>query len=170
MPWPAQHRAQRSGVHQSGVCPLHVAEFVDAEQIEAAVAGDGLGQLAFIGGLDQLVDQFRGQGVVDPIALLCRSGAELDQQVRLAVLNYLFVTPVDLGETELPAVDAERLARQVVAELLHDDHRDRHAGVHAERLASWSGPVPPPMLPDMITPTFDGGTPATFNGVEKRNL
>ncbi len=34
---------------------LHVAEFVDAEQVDAAVAGDGLGQDLLVGGLDQLV-------------------------------------------------------------------------------------------------------------------
>jgi hypothetical protein len=128
------------------------------------------GQLVFVGGLDQLVDQFRGQGVADPVALLCRSGAEPDQQVRLAVLSHLVVTPVDLGETELPAVDAERLARQVVAELLHDDRRDRPAGVHTERLVLVGAGAAADVAGLAITPTFDGGSPAMFNGVEKRNL
>nr|WP_329245937.1 hypothetical protein [Actinoallomurus sp. NBC_01490] len=40
-----------------------VAELVDAEQVDAAVAGDGLGQLLVIGGLDELVDELGRQGV-----------------------------------------------------------------------------------------------------------
>jgi hypothetical protein len=46
---------------QFGAMPVefHVAEFVDAEEIDAAVAGDGLVQLLLVGGLDQLVDQLR---------------------------------------------------------------------------------------------------------------
>ena len=47
---------------------FHVAEFVEAEQIDAAVAGDGPGQLLVVGGLDELVDQLGGQGVADPVA------------------------------------------------------------------------------------------------------
>ena len=55
---------------QLGAAPVefHVAELVDAEQVDAAVAGDGLGQLRVVGGLDELVDQLGGQGVADPVA------------------------------------------------------------------------------------------------------
>lgn len=38
---------------------LQVAEVVDAEEVEAAVVGDGLGELLLIGGLDEFVDQLR---------------------------------------------------------------------------------------------------------------
>jgi hypothetical protein len=38
---------------------LHVAELVDDEQVDAAVAGDGLGELFLVGGFDELVHQFR---------------------------------------------------------------------------------------------------------------
>ncbi|WP_306855994.1 hypothetical protein [Amycolatopsis roodepoortensis] len=38
---------------------FHGAELVGAEQVDAAVAGDGHGELAFVGGLHQLVDQLR---------------------------------------------------------------------------------------------------------------
>ncbi len=55
---------------------FHVAQFVDAEQVDSAVAGDGLGQLLVVGGLDEFVDQFRGQGVADPVALLGGGGAQ----------------------------------------------------------------------------------------------
>ncbi|WP_435054284.1 hypothetical protein [Nonomuraea angiospora] len=44
---------------------LHVAELINAKQIDAAVAGDGLGQHLLVGGLDQLVDQLGRQGVLD---------------------------------------------------------------------------------------------------------
>ena len=63
---------------------FHVAQFVQAEQVDAAVAGDGLGQLLVVGGLDELVDQFGGQRVADPEAGLGGRGAQRDQQVRLA--------------------------------------------------------------------------------------
>ena len=63
---------------------FHVAEFVDAEQVDAAVAGDGLGQLLLVGGLDQLVDELGGQGVADPVAGHGGLGAQRDQQVGLA--------------------------------------------------------------------------------------
>ncbi len=63
---------------------LHVTELVDAQQVYAAVAGDGLGQDLVVGGLDQLVDQLRGQGVLDPVARHGGLGAQGDEQVRLA--------------------------------------------------------------------------------------
>ena len=47
---------------------FHVAELVDAEQVDAAVAGDGLGELPVVGGLDELVGELGGQGVADPVA------------------------------------------------------------------------------------------------------
>lgn len=49
-----------------------------------AVAGDGLGRLHLTGGVDQLVDQLGGQGVL--VAEAGRRGfaAERDQQVRFA--------------------------------------------------------------------------------------
>lgn len=53
---------------------LHVSELVDAQKIDSSVAGDGFGELAFVGGFDQFVDQFRGQGVADPEALLGGGG------------------------------------------------------------------------------------------------
>jgi hypothetical protein len=41
-------------------------EFVDAQQVDAPVAGDGLGELPVIGGFDELVGGLGGQGVADP--------------------------------------------------------------------------------------------------------
>jgi hypothetical protein len=52
---------------------FHVAELVDAEQVDAAVAGDGLGQLLVVGGLDELVDELGRQGVADAVAGRARS-------------------------------------------------------------------------------------------------
>jgi hypothetical protein len=37
--------------------------------------------LAFVGGFDEFVDQFRGQGVADPESLLGGCGAKCDEQV-----------------------------------------------------------------------------------------
>ena len=41
---------------------FHAAEFVDAKEIDAAVAGDGLGQPLVVSGLDELVDKLVGCG------------------------------------------------------------------------------------------------------------
>src|SRR5258705_2516480 len=71
---------------QLGTAPVQfeVAQFVQAEQVDAAVAGDGAGQGLVIGGLDELVDQ-RGRGdVPDPVAVLGGGGAQPDEQVGLA--------------------------------------------------------------------------------------
>jgi hypothetical protein len=45
---------------------FEVGQLIDAEQVDASVAGDGLGELFLVGGLDQFVDEFGGQGVLDP--------------------------------------------------------------------------------------------------------
>lgn len=50
----------------------------------APVAGDGLGQLLLVGGLNELVDQLRRQDVLDPEASHRGFGAEGDQQVGFA--------------------------------------------------------------------------------------
>jgi hypothetical protein len=59
---------------------FHAAEFVVAEEVDAAVTGDGLGQLPPIGCIDQL----RGERVADAVALHGGLGAQRDQQVGLA--------------------------------------------------------------------------------------
>jgi hypothetical protein len=41
---------------------LHMAELVNAEKIDASVAGNDLGQLLLVGRLDELVDEFGGPG------------------------------------------------------------------------------------------------------------
>ena len=63
---------------QLGAAPvqLDVAEFVEQQQVEAAVAGDDAGQLPLVGGLDEFVDQRGGGGVADPVAGLDGGGAE----------------------------------------------------------------------------------------------
>ena len=43
----------------------------------------GLRLLLIVGGLDQLVDQLRGEGVADPVAGLGGDGAKRDEQVGL---------------------------------------------------------------------------------------
>ena len=63
---------------------LDVAELVEAEQVEAAVAGDDAGQASFVGGFDEFVDELGGGGVADPAALFAGGDAEADEQVGLA--------------------------------------------------------------------------------------
>jgi hypothetical protein len=45
---------------------LDVAEFVEAEQVEAAVAGNDSGQDSFVGGFDEFVHEPRRERVSDP--------------------------------------------------------------------------------------------------------
>ncbi|MFI0482271.1 hypothetical protein [Actinomadura sp. 9N215] len=40
---------------------FHVAQLIGAGQVDAAVGGDGHGELLVVGGLDQFVDQLGGQ-------------------------------------------------------------------------------------------------------------
>ena len=70
---------------QLGAAPveLHVSQLTGAEQADAAVAGDGLGQLPVVGG--QLVDELGGQGVADAVAGYGGLGAQRDEQVGLLV-------------------------------------------------------------------------------------
>ena len=48
---------------------FHVSELVNAEEVDAAVAGDGLVQLLLVGCLDQLVHELGSQRVADAVAL-----------------------------------------------------------------------------------------------------
>jgi hypothetical protein len=43
---------------------LHISELVDAEQVDAAVAGDGLVQRHLVGGFDELVHEASSEGVL----------------------------------------------------------------------------------------------------------
>ena len=63
---------------------FHVAEFVDAEQVDAAVAGDRLRQHLLISGLDEFVHQPGGEGVADTEAFLGGDRRQGDQQVTLS--------------------------------------------------------------------------------------
>lgn len=53
-------------------------------QVDASVAGDGLGECHLVGGLDELVGEMGGQGVLDPVAGHGGLCAERDEQVRFA--------------------------------------------------------------------------------------
>jgi hypothetical protein len=53
-------------------------ELINAEQVDPTVAGDRLGQGHFVGGFDELVDEFGGQGVLDSEASHCCFGAQSD--------------------------------------------------------------------------------------------
>src|SRR5216683_8449683 len=63
---------------------LEVAQLVQAQKVDPAVAGDGAREGLVVGGLDQLVDQRGGGDVFHPVAVLGGGGAQPDQQVGLA--------------------------------------------------------------------------------------
>src|SRR5262249_12406469 len=63
---------------------LDIAELVEQQEVQPAVAADHPGQRPLVGGFDELVDQGGGGDVADPAALLAGGQAEPDQQVRLA--------------------------------------------------------------------------------------
>ena len=64
---------------------FEISEFVEAEQVDAAVAGYGFGQVLVVGGLDELVDQRGGGDVADLEPGLRGGGPEPDEQVGLPV-------------------------------------------------------------------------------------
>ena len=107
---------------QLGAAPVefHVAEFVEAEQVDAAVAGDGAGELAFVGGFDEFVDELGGEDVADPVAGLGGGGPEPDEQVALAgaavadqAQRLAFGDPAAAGQ----GVDRRRVDRGVGGEV-----------------------------------------------------
>lgn len=116
---------------------FHVAEFVEAEQVDAAVAGHRLRQLLVVGCFDEFVDQLRGEGVADAVAGLGGRGPEGDQQVRLAG-----AAVADEAE-RLPGLDPA-----AGGELVNDGGVDGLVGVEVELLdafGTWeSGVVDPP--------------------------
>jgi hypothetical protein len=62
---------------------FHIAKLVQTEKINSAVAGDRLGQLLVVGGLDEFVHELGGKRVADPVAGLGGCDPESDEQVRL---------------------------------------------------------------------------------------
>ena len=66
-----QHLEEELG---SSAVELEVAELVDQEQVDAAVAGDGAGEVAFVGGFGELVDELRGEDVAPWSAASRRAG------------------------------------------------------------------------------------------------
>lgn len=58
---------------------LQVAQFVDEQQVDAAVAGDEFGEVFVVGGFDEFVDQLAGQCVADSVAGFGGAGAQADQ-------------------------------------------------------------------------------------------
>ncbi len=64
---------------------LEVSKLVADQEIEAAVASDGLGELLFVGGFDELVDQLRRENVADGVSGLGGGSPEGDEQWVLPV-------------------------------------------------------------------------------------
>ena len=63
---------------------LDVAEFIEAQQVEALVPGDDATQAALVGGLDKFVDELRSRRVADAASLFAGGHAHPDEQVALA--------------------------------------------------------------------------------------
>ena len=63
---------------------VDVAELVEAEQVEAAVAADDPGQDSFVGGFDEFVDQLGGGGVADASSLFAGGQAQSDEEMTFA--------------------------------------------------------------------------------------
>ncbi len=63
---------------------MQVAEFIDAQQVDAAVAGDRAGQGALVGGLDEFVDERGGGDIPHGAAVVAGGHPERDEQVGLA--------------------------------------------------------------------------------------
>jgi hypothetical protein len=100
---------------RAGLVQFQVAELVQAEQVAAAVAGQDLGQLPFVGGFGELVDQVRGGGVADFQPGFGDGGADADEQVGLAGAG---VTDQD---QRLPGLHPGRVAQ--LGDLLGGDVR-----------------------------------------------
>src|SRR5438067_690917 len=77
-------QADRRGSVGAARVDLDVAQFVQEQEVQAAVAGDEAGQDAVVGGFDELVDELGGGDVADPTALLAGGQAQADEQVGLA--------------------------------------------------------------------------------------
>lgn len=76
---------------------FHLSEFVDAEQVDAAVAGCDLGEHLLISGFNQLVHDGCGQGVFDPEALLRGRSTHPISRWDLPV-------PESIGRCQLPRI------------------------------------------------------------------
>ena len=63
---------------------MDVAELVEAEEVEPAVAGDQARERALVGGLGQFVHELCRRRVAHPQPALAGGHAEADQQMRLA--------------------------------------------------------------------------------------
>jgi hypothetical protein len=92
---------------------LHIAEFINAQEIDTAVAGDRLRQLLLVGRFDQLVDELGSPHVADAEAVqrslrsLCAQG---DQQVRLAGGGV--VDPIVVGDHGAAVIDDQAVGVQ----------------------------------------------------------
>jgi hypothetical protein len=76
---------------------FHIAEFVEAEQVDAAVAGGDAGQLLVVGGFGELIHQLGREGVADPVAGLGGGDSRADERADPA--------PYDSGPDEDTEMD-----------------------------------------------------------------
>src|SRR6478672_4191850 len=100
---------------------LDVSQLVEAEQIQASVAGHDAGQDPCVGGFDELVDQLCGGDVADPAALFAGSQPEPYEQVGLSSAG---VTEQHHGLAGVHVVPA--------GQLTEDSGRDSGDGVDVE--------------------------------------
>ena len=59
---------------------VDVAELINREEVESAVAGDSLGEVEFVGCLGEFVGELSAGDVADPVAVLgcCDAGADVE--------------------------------------------------------------------------------------------
>ena len=63
---------------------VDVAELINREEVESAVAGDGLGEVEFVGCLGEFVGELGAGDVADPVAVLGGCDAGADEEMGLA--------------------------------------------------------------------------------------
>ena len=80
----ARNRSLRTSLEEqfgSAGVDVDVAEFVEAEQVETAVAADDAGKDAFVGGFDEFVDKLGGGDVADASSLFAGCQAQSDEEM-----------------------------------------------------------------------------------------
>ncbi len=64
---------------------FHVPGFIDREEVDPTVAGNGPGEVLLVSCFDELVHEPGSEGVFDPEALLrCRGSGQSDEEVRFS--------------------------------------------------------------------------------------
>lgn len=123
-----------------------VAEFVDAEQVESAGAGDESGELSLVGSFDEFVDELRAGGVTHAASLFARGDPESDEEMSFSgsgvAEEHDGLTVVEVGASgkgrDRRRVDARR---GIEVELGESFHARESGFVDASHSASFSAVI-----------------------------